>query len=141
MTIDRKVQYGSTVTALTGLATWLLVTYAFHGSIPPDLANALPVLIATVLGAVSAYWTKHAPKDLVRGVDVVKSDVRVSQMALGVLSAHAPTAVGTGGSSAPVAGNSGSCGGCGGGGAAPFPPIPTAAMPARTEPASEVEKL
>lgn len=68
MNVTRKVRYGTAVTVGTGLVTWLLVTYVFHGSLPPDLATALPVIVASVLGAVTAWWTKHAPQDLRVGV-------------------------------------------------------------------------
>lgn len=76
MNVTRKVRYGTAVTVGTGLVTWLLVTYVFHGSLPPDLATALPVIIASVLGAVTAWWTKHAPQDLRIGVANLAVDVK-----------------------------------------------------------------
>lgn len=76
MNVTRKVRYGTAVTVGTGLVTWLLVTYVFHGSLPPDLATALPVIVASVLGAITAWWTKHAPQDLRRGVANLAVDVK-----------------------------------------------------------------
>lgn len=76
MNVTRKVRYGTAVTVGTGLVTWLLVTYVFHGSLPPDLATALPVVVAAVLGAVTAWWTKHAPQDLRLGVAHLAVDVK-----------------------------------------------------------------
>jgi len=93
MTIDRKVQYGSTVTAVTGLATWLLTTYAFHGSMPTAVATALPVLIASVIGWITSYMTKQAPKDVVRAADKLESDATVHQMSLALLATHTPNKV------------------------------------------------
>jgi hypothetical protein len=61
--LDRKVKFGATTSAITGIVTWLLVS-VFHTHLAPDLQAAIPVLVASVLGWSVAWWTKHAPRDL-----------------------------------------------------------------------------
>lgn len=60
--VENKVVAGGTASWASGVLTWVLVTYVFHGSLPADLATFLPALVASVLGPVAAYFAKHTPR-------------------------------------------------------------------------------
>jgi hypothetical protein len=62
--VETKTAAGASVTALTGVVTWILVTYvpAFHSGLPVPLATFLPYVIGTVAGAVAAYLAPHTTR-------------------------------------------------------------------------------
>jgi hypothetical protein len=77
MVIGRKVRYGSSVSVVTGLVMWVLVTYVWKQGLPPADAAALPVIVSAVLGWVTAWYTKHAPQDLRHGLSVLIQDAEI----------------------------------------------------------------
>ena len=63
--VETKTAAGSSVAAVTGAITWILVTYvpAFHSGIPGPLATFLPYVVSAVLGAAAAYLAPHTPRE------------------------------------------------------------------------------
>jgi hypothetical protein len=60
--VESKVVAGAATTAVTGIITWVLVTFIFHRALQPELASMLPYLVGAVLGPVAAYGAKHTPR-------------------------------------------------------------------------------
>lgn len=67
--IEAKVAAGSAASTVTGILTWLLVTYvpAFHSGLPTALAALLPFIVATALGSATAYLAPHTPRPAAQG--------------------------------------------------------------------------
>lgn len=59
--VETKVAASSSVSMVTGVITWILVTYVpvFHSGLPAPLATFLPYVVATVLGAAAGYLAPH----------------------------------------------------------------------------------
>lgn len=62
--VETKTAAAASVSTVTGIVTWVLVTYvqAFHSGLPASLATFLPFIVASVLGAVSGYLAPHTPR-------------------------------------------------------------------------------
>jgi len=62
--VEAKVKAGSAATIVTGILTWVLVTYvpAFHSGLPSALSAVLPVIVASVLGTVAAWKAPHTAR-------------------------------------------------------------------------------
>lgn len=63
--VETKVAAGASVSTLTGVVTWILVSWvpAFRSGLPPALASFLPYIVSSVLGAAAAYLAPHTPRD------------------------------------------------------------------------------
>lgn len=62
--VETKVAAAASVSSVTGVITWMLVTFvpAFHSGLPAPLATFLPFIVASVLGALSGYLAPHTPR-------------------------------------------------------------------------------
>jgi hypothetical protein len=62
--VEAKVAAGASVSAVTGVITWILVAWvpAFRAGLPPALAAFLPYIVSAVLGAAAAYAAPHTPR-------------------------------------------------------------------------------
>lgn len=67
--VETKVAAGSSVAAVTGMITWVLVTFvpAFQHGVPPQLATFLPYVVSALLGSIAAYMAPHTPRSSVSG--------------------------------------------------------------------------
>ena len=64
--VETKVAAAASSSTVTGVITWILVSYipAWHDGLPAALAAFLPLVVAVVSGAVSGYLAPHTPRDL-----------------------------------------------------------------------------
>lgn len=62
--VEAKTAAHASAAALTGVITWILVTYvpAFAAGLPGPLATFLPFLVSAVLGAASGWLAPHTPR-------------------------------------------------------------------------------
>jgi hypothetical protein len=60
--VETKVAAGAVSSWATGVVTWLLVTYVFHGQLPDQLTTFLPYVVASICGTAAAYMAKHTPR-------------------------------------------------------------------------------
>lgn len=62
--VETKTAAAASVSTVTGIVTWVLVTYvpAFHAGLPASLATFLPFIVASVLGAASGWLAPHTPR-------------------------------------------------------------------------------
>jgi hypothetical protein len=62
--IETKVAASAAAGTVTGVITWILVTYvpAFHSGLPPALAAFLPYIVTLVASTVSAYLAPHTAR-------------------------------------------------------------------------------
>jgi len=53
------------VGALTGIVTWMLVTFvpSFHHGLPAPLATFLPMILGTAVATGAAWQAKHSPRE------------------------------------------------------------------------------
>jgi hypothetical protein len=65
--VETKTAAAASVSTVTGVVTWVLVTYvpAFHSGLPLPLATFLPFIIAAILGAASGWLAPHTPRPAV----------------------------------------------------------------------------
>lgn len=54
--------YGAASTALTGLLIWALTRYVFKGSMPPEVAAAVAVIVPGIVGGAIGYFTRREAK-------------------------------------------------------------------------------
>jgi hypothetical protein len=59
--IETKVAASSGTSVITGIVTWILVTYipVFHSGLPAPLAAFLPWIVSAVSGAIAGYAAPH----------------------------------------------------------------------------------
>jgi hypothetical protein len=57
--LDRKVQYGGTTTAIVFILTFLMVHYVIHRPLTSGEASLLTALVPIAVGWVTAYYTNH----------------------------------------------------------------------------------
>jgi hypothetical protein len=62
-TISSKLIASSTTTLVTGLITYVLVTFvpAFKNGIPAKVTDIIPVAVALVLGTIAGYMKTESP--------------------------------------------------------------------------------
>jgi len=62
--VETKTAAGAAVSVVTGVITWVLVTYvpAFAHGLPPSLAAFLPWVVSALLGAASSWAAPHTPR-------------------------------------------------------------------------------
>ena len=62
--VELKVAAGASAGTVTGVITWLLVTFVtpWHHGLPPALATFLPAAVAVLLGAIAAYAAPHTAR-------------------------------------------------------------------------------
>jgi hypothetical protein len=62
--VESKVAAAASASAITGVITWILVTYVptLHGGLPASLATFLPFVVASAIGAISGYMAPHTPR-------------------------------------------------------------------------------
>ena len=54
--------YGAASAAITGLVIWALTRYVFKGSVPPEVAGAVAILIPGIVGGAIGYFTRKEAK-------------------------------------------------------------------------------
>lgn len=54
--------YGAASTAITGLLIWALTRYVFKGSMPPEVAAAVAVIVPGIVGGAIGYFTRKEAK-------------------------------------------------------------------------------
>jgi hypothetical protein len=62
--VETKVAASAAVSVVSGVVTWILVTYVpgLHGVLPPTLADFLPWAVSAVLSAAAAYRAPHTTR-------------------------------------------------------------------------------
>lgn len=64
--VETKVAASSATSVLTGVITWILVTYVpvFHAGLPGPLATFLPWIISAVTATAAGYLAPHTSRTL-----------------------------------------------------------------------------
>lgn len=62
--VETKVAAGSFTAALTGILTWVLVTFIpyFHKGLPPDLAAIIPAIAGWAGASIAGWAAPHTPR-------------------------------------------------------------------------------
>ena len=83
MTSVTAPAYSAIAGAISGVITWALSTYAFHGAVPQPVQVALYVLIPALVTGVASLVTKNytviaAAKAVTRNKEVISADITSS---------------------------------------------------------------
>ena len=62
--VEIKTAAGGASAIISGVITWILVTYvpAFHDGLPSTLATFLPWAVSAILGAAASYLAPHTAR-------------------------------------------------------------------------------
>ena len=60
--IETKVTASTGAAAVSGLAVWVLSTYAFHGAVPPVIQSWIYVLTPGLFAFIAGYLAPHTSR-------------------------------------------------------------------------------